>query len=39
MGATRIDIGEDAEKRKKKVNLTVREMDIDDLAAVFHLGE
>jgi ribosomal protein S18 acetylase RimI-like enzyme len=39
MGSNSIDIGEDADKRKKKPNLTIREMDIDDLAAVFHLGE
>jgi ribosomal protein S18 acetylase RimI-like enzyme len=39
MGANSIEIGEDADKKRKKLNLTIREMDIDDLAAVFHLGE
>jgi ribosomal protein S18 acetylase RimI-like enzyme len=39
MGSNSIDIGEDANKKRKKLNLTIREMDIDDLAAVFHLGE
>jgi len=29
----------DDEKRKKKANITVRLMDIDDVAPVFHLGE
>ena len=38
MGSNSIEIGEDADK-KKKLNLTIREMDIDDLATVFHLGE
>ncbi|MFH1135552.1 MAG: GNAT family N-acetyltransferase [Pseudomonadota bacterium] len=31
--------GEEAGKAKKKVNIEIREMEIDDLAAVFHLGE
>jgi ribosomal protein S18 acetylase RimI-like enzyme len=38
MGSNTIDIGEDADK-KKRLNLAIREMDIDDLATVFHLGE
>ena len=30
---------EDSEQKKKRVNVTIREMEIDDLASVFHLGE
>jgi ribosomal protein S18 acetylase RimI-like enzyme len=30
---------EDSEQKKKRVNVIIREMEIDDLAAVFHLGE
>ncbi len=30
---------EDIEQKKKRANVTVRQMGIDDLAAVFHLGE
>jgi ribosomal protein S18 acetylase RimI-like enzyme len=39
MGSNSLEIGEDADKKRKKLNLAIREMDIDDLAAVFHLGE
>ena len=30
---------EDPEQKKKRVNVAIREMEIDDIAAVFHLGE
>lgn len=31
--------GENPEQKKRRPNITIREMEIDDLAAVFHLGE
>jgi len=34
-----MDSQEDVDKRKKRSNLTIRQMEIDDLPAVFHLGE
>ncbi|MFP3870127.1 MAG: N-acetyltransferase family protein [Syntrophobacteria bacterium] len=30
---------EDSEKKKKRLNIGIRQMEIDDLASVFHLGE
>ena len=30
---------EEIEQKKKRANVTIREMEIDDLATVFHLGE
>jgi len=30
---------DDPHRKKKRPNITIREMDIDDLATVFHLGE
>lgn len=34
-----MDPEENQEPKRKKTNVTVRQMEIDDLAAVFHLGE
>ena len=34
-----MDTSETAEPKKRKLNVVVREMEIDDLAKVFHLGE
>lgn len=34
-----MDPHDDLERKKRRLNVTIREMEIDDLGAVFHLGE
>jgi len=34
-----MSLEEDSEKRKRRINVMIRQMEIDDLANVFHLGE
>lgn len=34
-----ISIGDDANNHKRRINLEIREMEVDDLSYVFHLGE